>query len=187
MNSLFCELNLFKVYLVQGFASMLIIVFFVISTYGALEPVNEAVIQEPAAFSKGNYTATARTLLALSVDEDNGDDNDDGYMNRIGATCSKDNILVFQGPTTPLPNGIPTYTVDIQNTCTSGSCSISNIHLSCGWFSSARLINPRVFRRIGYDDCLVNDGEPMNPGDCLSFQYANSFKYPLSVSSVACL
>ncbi|XP_022886897.1 TPD1 protein homolog 1-like [Olea europaea var. sylvestris] len=178
MKSLIRELSLCNVCLVQGFASVIIIVFFVNSTYGALEPVNEGGIQD-SAFSKGNYTVKSRKLLGLP-------DDDDGYMNRFGSICSKDNILVFQGQTTPLPNGIPTYTVDIQNACTSGSCSISNIHLTCGWFSSARLVNPNVFRRIGYDDCLVNDGEPMNPGDCLSFQYANTFEYPLAVSSVAC-
>ncbi|GFP98636.1 hypothetical protein PHJA_002007500 [Phtheirospermum japonicum] len=101
-------------------------------------------------------------------------------MNRVGmgSQCSKDNILVFQGATSPLPNGIPVYTLEIQNVCLSGSCSISDIHMSCGWFSSARLVNPRVFQRIGYDDCLVNGGEPLNPGEALSFQYANNFKYP---------
>lgn len=129
------------------------------------------------------------------VDYDDGGDynssngGSDGSTNRIGfgfGGCSKDNILVFQGPTSPLPSGVPTYTVQIQNVCVSQSCSISNIHLNCGWFSSDRLINPKVFRRVGYDDCLVNDGEPLNPGESLSFQYANIFKYPLAVSSVDC-
>ncbi|KAL7213730.1 hypothetical protein ACSBR2_016290 [Camellia fascicularis] len=106
-------------------------------------------------------------------------------MNRVGATCSKDDIAIFQGPTAPLPNGIPTYTVQVMNVCVSG-CSVSNIHLSCGWFSSARLINPQLFKRICYDDCLVNNGEALGPGESLSFQYANSFSYPLSVSSVTC-
>ncbi|GAB4826471.1 hypothetical protein Ancab_033366 [Ancistrocladus abbreviatus] len=109
----------------------------------------------------------------------------DGVSNRVGSTCSKDNILIFQGPTSPLPSGIPTYTVEILNACVSG-CSISNIHVSCGWFSSARLINPNVFRRLYYDDCLVNNGKPLHPGQSLSFQYANSFRYPLSVSSLVC-
>lgn len=108
-----------------------------------------------------------------------------GTMNRIGGTCSKDNIFIIQGPTSPLPNGIPTYTVQVLNVCVSG-CSVSNIHLTCGWFSSARLINPRIFRRIYFNDCLVNNGEALSPGDSLSFQYANSFRYPLSVSSMAC-
>ncbi|KAG7963153.1 hypothetical protein I3843_09G105000 [Carya illinoinensis] len=106
-------------------------------------------------------------------------------MNRIGTACSKDDIAIFQGQTAPLPDGIPGYTVQILNVCASG-CGISNIHVSCGWFSSARLINPLVFRRIYYDDCLVNGGEALGPGESLSFQYANSFRYPLSVSSVTC-
>lgn len=115
-------------------------------------------------------------------------------MNRIGMgspSCSKDSILVFQGPSTPLPNGIPTYGVQVQNVCVEGtggtaSCSIADIHLTCGWFSSARLINPGIFRRINYDDCLVNDGKPLNSGQCLTFEYANTFPYPMSVSSATC-
>ncbi|XVE87643.1 hypothetical protein DITRI_Ditri19aG0004300 [Diplodiscus trichospermus] len=127
--------------------------------------------------SKKNRSAFAARKLQQSSEE--GDDN------RIGTACSKDDIVIFQGSTAPLPNGIPSYTVQILNVCASG-CSISNIHVSCGWFSSVRLVNPTVFRRLYYDDCLVNNGEPLGPGECLSFQYANSFSYPLSISSVAC-
>ncbi|MCL7028723.1 hypothetical protein MKW94_006057, partial [Papaver nudicaule] len=106
--------------------------------------------------------------------------------NRLwGEKCSKSDIVVNQGSTSPLPNGIPTYTVEIMNVCVSG-CDISRIHLSCGWFSSARLINPRLFKRIRYDDCIVNNGKPLASGATLSFQYANTFRYPLSVSSVTC-
>ncbi|XP_059639925.1 TPD1 protein homolog 1-like [Cornus florida] len=155
------------------------LIFAVVEIYHASEPMHDPSIQE-LFFSEENHTAFARKLLALPDDGDG-----DGSMNRIGATCSKDNIVVFQGPTSPLPNGIPTYTVQILNVCVSG-CSISNIHLSCGWFSSARLINPSVFKRICYDDCLVNNGDPLAPGQSLSFQYANTFRYPLAVSSVAC-
>ncbi|KAL8197932.1 hypothetical protein R6Q57_030090 [Mikania cordata] len=106
--------------------------------------------------------------------------------------CSKESVYVSQGQTTPLPEGIPTYTVQIQNICmpiimtAGGSCSIYDIHLSCGWFSSARLINPNVFKRISYDDCLVNNGDPISPGQTISFQYANTYPYPMSVSSVSC-
>lgn len=106
--------------------------------------------------------------------------------NRIwGDKCSNSDIVINQGPTDPLPSGIPTYTVEIMNVCTTG-CDISGIHLSCGWFSSARLINPRLFRRIRYDDCLVNNGKPLVNGHTISFQYANTFRYPLTVSSVVC-
>ncbi|KAI3843959.1 hypothetical protein MKW92_010088 [Papaver armeniacum] len=102
-----------------------------------------------------------------------------------GERCSKSDIVVSQGSTPPLPNGIPTYTVEIMNVCTRG-CDISNIHLNCGWFSSARLINPRVFKRIGYNDCILNNGGALINGDSISFQYANTFQYPLTVSSVNC-
>lgn len=110
---------------------------------------------------------------------------DDGDKNRMGKSCSKDDIVIFQGSSTPLPSGIPSYTVQILNSCVSG-CSIADIHLSCGWFSSARLVNPLVFRRVRYDDCIVNNGDALGPGQTLSFQYANTFPYPLYVSSVSC-
>ena len=107
--------------------------------------------------------------------------------NRIfGEKCTKSDIVVNQGPTAPLPSGIPTYTVEILNVCAT-SCNIAAIHLKCGWFSSAKLINPKVFRRLGFDDCLVNDGKSLGVGESLSFQYANTFSYPMLVSSVACV
>ncbi|KAL7130448.1 hypothetical protein ABFS83_13G135000 [Erythranthe nasuta] len=198
--------------LLLGFALVLMLLLVVgIYYYGALEQVNGS---GKRLLSNANFTTStpAKLLTSSSTTEDydgdggdddnnggnwtgdnNGDgggDGGDGSTNRVGMggarPCSKENILVYQGATSPMPNGIPTYTVDIQNVCLSGSCSISGIHVSCGWFSSARLVNPRIFRRIDYDDCLVNDGEALNPGEALTFQYANTFKYPLSVSSVSC-
>ncbi|CAI8599062.1 unnamed protein product [Vicia faba] len=107
--------------------------------------------------------------------------------NRIwGEKCTKSDIVINQGSTAPLPSGIPTYTVEIMNMCVSG-CDISAIHLRCGWFSSARLINPKLFKRLRYNDCLVNDGRPLVNGATVSFQYANTYLYPLSVSSVVCV
>lgn len=102
-----------------------------------------------------------------------------------GEKCTKSDIVINQGPTAPLPTGIPTYTVEVVNACVTG-CEIYGIHFKCGWFSSAHLINPRVFKRLRYDDCLVNDGKPLVYGGTLSFQYANTYPYPLSVSSVVC-
>ncbi|KAK1379819.1 TPD1 protein-like [Heracleum sosnowskyi] len=115
-----------------------------------------------------------------------GSDGSSGSVKRIGLGCSKSSINVFQGQTAPLPSGIPTYTATVENICVTG-CTISNIHLSCGWFSSARSINPRVFRRLSYNDCLVNDGQPLGPGQTITFQYANTFSYPLAVSSITCI
>ncbi|XP_075480251.1 protein TAPETUM DETERMINANT 1 [Primulina tabacum] len=130
---------------------------------------------------------THRKLLVLAPRKEDEKGNEKKVEpNRIWSErCSKSDIVISQGATEPLPNGIPTYTVEIMNVCVSG-CDISAIHLSCGWFSSARLVNPRVFKRLRFDDCLVNDGKPLVNGRTLSFQYANTFRYPLSVSSVTC-
>lgn len=78
--------------------------------------------------------------------------------------------------------GIPQFIVQIVNTCISG-CPPSNIHLHCGWFASARMVNPRIFRRIAFDDCLVNGGRPLRTSQIISFTYSNSFMYPLSLKS----
>ncbi|EPS64003.1 hypothetical protein M569_10779, partial [Genlisea aurea] len=99
--------------------------------------------------------------------------------------CSKSDILISQGQTSPLPNGIPTYTVEIMNVCATG-CDVAGIHLACGWFSSARLVNPRVFKRVRFNDCVVNDGKALRNGRTVSFQYANTYQYDLAVAAVAC-
>ncbi|MCL7026110.1 hypothetical protein MKW94_017227 [Papaver nudicaule] len=100
-------------------------------------------------------------------------------------TCT-DAIGLWQGPTSPLPSGIPAYLVEICNMCQT-NCSAYDIHLSCGWFSSARLINPSHFRRLRFDDCLVNDGKEFEAGRCISFAYANLFPYRLAVSTSKCM
>ncbi|CAJ1937547.1 unnamed protein product [Sphenostylis stenocarpa] len=103
---------------------------------------------------------------------------------KIEEKCSRLSIQISQSPTTELPNGIPQYRVEIENTCT--DCAISQIHINCGMFSSARLINPKIFKRLRYNDCLVNDGKTLRSGAVVSFTYATTFAYPLSVSSVLC-
>ncbi|XP_024360234.1 uncharacterized protein [Physcomitrium patens] len=78
------------------------------------------------------------------------------YTNcRIVATnlCSNKDISIFQGRDTS--SGIPQCIVQISNTCLS-DCAPSDIHVLCGWFASALLVNPNTFRRIGYNDCHVN-------------------------------
>ncbi|XP_048597823.1 protein TAPETUM DETERMINANT 1 isoform X1 [Brassica napus] len=124
-------------------------------------------------------TYTHRKMLRLSHAETRVEPD------RIGEKCKKSDIVVNQAATEPMPNGIPGYTVEITNQCMSG-CNISRIHVSCGWFSSAKLVNPRVFKRIHYDDCLVNNGKPLPYGSTLSFHYANTFPYRLAVAFVTC-
>ncbi|XP_057869126.1 TPD1 protein homolog 1-like isoform X2 [Cryptomeria japonica] len=110
----------------------------------------------------------------------------EGFSEKIGQACSKEDIVVNQGATSPQPNGIPTYTVEILNVCRTG-CSIAEIHLTCGWFSSEAAIDPKLFKRLSYNDCLVNNGDPIKAGDSVSFVYAQKSKYPMAVSSVKCV
>ncbi|KAJ0239743.1 Protein TAPETUM DETERMINANT 1 [Hirschfeldia incana] len=123
-------------------------------------------------------TSTHRKMLHLSPETRAEPD-------RIGEKCKKSDIVVNQAAAAPMPNGIPGYTVEITNQCMSG-CNIARIHVSCGWFSSVKLVNPRVFKRIHYDDCLVNNGKPLPFGSTLSFYYSNTFPYRLAVSFVTC-
>ncbi|CAO2818299.1 unnamed protein product [Amaranthus hypochondriacus] len=99
--------------------------------------------------------------------------------------CTESDIQINQGPGAPLPSGIPTYTVEIANACLSG-CDISHIHIRCGWFSSAHTIDPLIFMRVRFNDCLLNGGGTLKHGTSISFQYANSYSYPLSVFSMRC-
>ncbi|MCO5550318.1 hypothetical protein L7F22_003802 [Adiantum nelumboides] len=97
-------------------------------------------------------------------------------------TCSKGDISIVQGKSSSMPSGIPTFSVEIINMCVVG-CVISNVHIACGWFASAKLVNPKVFRRIKFNDCIVNNGAPIKGGESISFQYSNSFQYPLTMLS----
>ncbi|KZV29591.1 hypothetical protein F511_00869 [Dorcoceras hygrometricum] len=73
----------------------------------------------------------------------------------------------------------------ITNMCNTDS-SISNLHLHCGWFASALLVNPKLFKRLEYDDCLVNGGEPIPYGHVIEFRYENTHPYSLSVANYTC-
>ncbi|MED6108900.1 hypothetical protein PIB30_028509 [Stylosanthes scabra] len=102
------------------------------------------------------------------------------FMFHAGSCTSKDiSISQSKGST----SGIPQYIVQIVNTCVSGSCAPHDIHLHCGWFASARIINPRLFKRLSYDDCLVNGGKSLASTQIIRFTYSNSFMYPLVLKS----
>ncbi|PON77223.1 Protein TAPETUM DETERMINANT [Parasponia andersonii] len=99
--------------------------------------------------------------------------------------CVSSDVLIRQSPTDPLSSGIPAYYVEIVNNCFTG-CNISGIHINCGLFSSAKFIDPKIFKQLSYDECLVNDGKPLVSGGTIDFTYANTYVYQLSVSSVLC-
>ncbi|KAG9457832.1 hypothetical protein H6P81_002340 [Aristolochia fimbriata] len=96
--------------------------------------------------------------------------------------CSNRDIVISQSRSST--TGIPEFIVQIVNTCMS-ACAPSNIHLHCGWFASARMVNPRTFKRLSFDDCLVNAGKPLKSSEMLRFTYSNSFMYPLAFKSAS--
>ncbi|VFQ65115.1 unnamed protein product [Cuscuta campestris] len=95
-------------------------------------------------------------------------------------SCTNKDISISQS--TYSTTGIPEYVVEIVNTCFSG-CAPSNIHLHCDWFASARIVNPNAFKRLDYDDCLVNEGKPLKSSQMIRFTYSNTFMYPLAFKS----
>ncbi|KAF5737060.1 hypothetical protein HS088_TW14G01216 [Tripterygium wilfordii] len=98
----------------------------------------------------------------------------------VHGACTHRDISILQSRDTT--SGIPQYIVQIVNTCEAG-CAPSEVHVHCGWFASARIVNPRTFRRLSYDDCLVNGGKPLKTCQIIRFTYSNSFMYPLKFKS----
>lgn len=99
-----------------------------------------------------------------------------------GSPCTNRDISISQSRDS-MTSGIPQFIVQIVNTCIDPRCAPSNIHLHCGWFASARMVNPRAFKRLSYDDCLVNAGKPLKGSQIIRFTYSNSFMYPLAFKS----
>ncbi|XP_008223393.1 PREDICTED: TPD1 protein homolog 1-like [Prunus mume] len=94
--------------------------------------------------------------------------------------CKARDISISQGKISE--TGIPKYSVQIANEC-SFDCAASDIHVHCGQFASTEVMNPAEFRRLSFDDCLVNNGQPLKPHQLISFTYSNTFMYPLAFKS----
>ena len=95
--------------------------------------------------------------------------------------CTSRDISISQSRDEVNSAGIPRFVVQIVNTCMTGC--VREVHVSCGWFASAGTINPRVFRRVAFNDCVVNAGGVLPAEAILRFTYSNSFMYPLSLKS----
>nr|XP_051229426.1 TPD1 protein homolog 1B-like [Lolium perenne] len=115
----------------------------------------------------------------------------------VGGAPSPSDIVIVHGCSDPeelmhlsqsragsTGGGMPEYTVEITNTCL--DCNVCNVHLSCGNFTSTELVDPATFRRLAVNDCLVNNGGPIGPGELITFHYANSFIYDMKVKSASC-
>ncbi|KAF8402251.1 hypothetical protein HHK36_013203 [Tetracentron sinense] len=97
--------------------------------------------------------------------------------NGRGAKCGANNPTVRQ---TQLGFGNPPkFMVEVQNNCQ--MCPAIDIHVKCGSFSQA-LVNPRIFKVLGYNDCVVNGGLPLAPMQKISFNYSHH-KFLMSTST----
>ncbi|MCL7045043.1 hypothetical protein MKW94_009761 [Papaver nudicaule] len=96
--------------------------------------------------------------------------------------CTSKDISISQSKDSS-STGIPQYIVQIVNTCMSSACVPKHIHVHCGWFASAKIVNPNIFKRLSHDDCLVNNGRPLLNSQVVRFTYSNSFMYPISFMS----
>ncbi|AES64428.1 hypothetical protein MTR_2g025290 [Medicago truncatula] len=78
-------------------------------------------------------------------------------------------------------SGIPQYIMQIVNTCVFG-CAPNDIHLHCGWFASARINNPRLFKRLSYG-WFGEWREAFTSSQIIRFTYSNSLMKPLAFKS----
>ncbi|BBN07369.1 hypothetical protein Mp_4g03290 [Marchantia polymorpha subsp. ruderalis] len=86
----------------------------------------------------------------------------------------RQDLSLTQGPVSST-SGIPTFYVQIVNMC--GACAMADIHVACGAWASATPVDPSVFIRLGYNDCLVNNGQPLSSHGSVSFQYSSPAMY----------
>lgn len=96
-----------------------------------------------------------------------------------GLACNYLADLHYKQSTYYPPTGPPVFSVTFTNTCL--DCPLSNIHIGCGDFSSQSLVDPSIFKRLAYNDCLLNDGAALAPQNTIAFQYVSTFQYPMTV------
>lgn len=105
----------------------------------------------------------------------------DSTADRQWNGCPRTSLSMAQSRIGSVYNGIPEFQVTILFDCE--DCVISDLHINCGDFASAKLVIPTIFRRLSVGDCLVMDGKHFLSDQIIEFTYANSFLYPMSLSS----
>ncbi|KAH7859265.1 hypothetical protein Vadar_033876 [Vaccinium darrowii] len=100
--------------------------------------------------------------------------------------CCGAEIRIYQWPSGFGALNVPKFNVLIVNEAWGAPSGVFDVHISCGEFASASLINPLLCRRVATGDCLLKNGKLLYPGEVISFQYANILPYPLAVLQVRC-
>lgn len=97
------------------------------------------------------------------------------------SVCQARDIDIRQDETSGV--GIPTFTVQITNSCTNPRCTISNVIVNCGQFHSPNLVNPNKFKRYGPGTCIVNNGGVVPNAGIVTFEYREIWRQNLSLQS----
>ena len=95
---------------------------------------------------------------------------------------------MYQWPSNFGALNIPKYTMQMVYEAWSNfaTASVFDVHVSCGNFASAKLVNPMVFCEISPSDCLLKNGDKLHPGEVISFEYANILPFRLNITRVRC-
>ncbi|KAK1318192.1 Uncharacterized protein QJS10_CPB04g01375 [Acorus calamus] len=101
-----------------------------------------------------------------------------GVHHGLGARCGNNIPTVKQSQLGS--DRIPKFIVEVKNNC--AMCPVIDIHVKCGNFSQT-LVNMKLFKVVGYDDCIVNQGLPLAPLQKLSFSYSNHHMIPMTVKT----
>ncbi|ESR49564.1 hypothetical protein CICLE_v10033563mg [Citrus x clementina] len=84
----------------------------------------------------------------------------------------------------PHLSGIPTFEVEVHNTCASG-CDITGIHLNCAGFNSDNVIHPKIFfHQKNSILCVINKDEPLKFRAAVSFSYTTNLQILNRIISV---
>ncbi|GMN55168.1 hypothetical protein TIFTF001_024291 [Ficus carica] len=150
---------------------------------------NHGILSGPSQTALHSFHGDSNHSATMELEHEHPNNSSHRKLLAHGRCTSRD-ISISQSRDATI-SGIPEYIVQIVNTCVCGSgasaasaaaaCAVSEIHVHCGWFASTRMINPTTFKRLSYDDCLVNGGRPLKSSHIISFTYSNSFMYPLSL------
>ncbi|XP_047330974.1 TPD1 protein homolog 1B-like [Impatiens glandulifera] len=100
--------------------------------------------------------------------------------------CCAADIRINQWPSGYTAMNIPKFTVEVVNEAWMATDGVFDVHIFCGEFASATLVNPMVFRRIGFGDCVLRDGGKIGMDEIISFDYSNILPYPLFAVHVRC-
>ncbi|CAI9098549.1 OLC1v1035218C2 [Oldenlandia corymbosa var. corymbosa] len=99
--------------------------------------------------------------------------------------CSPSDIRIYQSSSGYTSLNIPKYIVQIINEAEEVD-GVFDVEITCEDFASANLVNPLVFRRLDQGHCLVKNGDKIEPGEIISFEYSNISPYQFSVIDVKC-